>query len=166
MRETIIPALVAAVVSLFVSWLTYAREKRKVESEEKRHGLEMRRRLTEKLLDLRLVAYPKAFVVTDKLRGDLLGNDVTVEYVKDVLRELLEWQKNHAGFLFTKDSLKAYRELKKALSAEPANSTSYSDNQIRQMFNCKNNFRGALKSDLTLLYQEDNVEKEDTLDGE
>jgi hypothetical protein len=33
-------------------------------------------------LDLRLFAYPKAFAVTDKLRGDLIlkkGNDVTVD---------------------------------------------------------------------------------------
>jgi len=169
MTETLIAALVAAVVSLLVSLVTHATEKRKVESEEHTHEREMRRRLTEKLLDLRLVAYPKTFVVTDKLRGDLIlqkGNDVSVDYVKGVLQELLEWQRDNAGFLLTKDSLRAYRALRAALAVEPENGNSYSRNQRQKMFKCKNRFRGTLKSDLTLLYQEDFVEQEDALDGE
>lgn len=169
MTETLIAALVAAVVSLLVSLLMHAAEKRKVESEERKQQREMRRRLTERLLDLRLVSYPKAFVVTDKLRGDLIltkGNDVSVNYVKGVLQELLDWQRDYAGFLFTRDSLRAYRALRAALSVEPENGGSYTRKQREQMFRCKNRFRGILKSDLTLLYHEDNIEQEDALDGE
>lgn len=169
MTDTLLAALVAAAVSLLVSLLTHAAETNKLDSEERRQQRELRRRLTEKLLDLRLNAYPKAFVVTEKLRGDLIlqkGSTVSVDYVKGVLQEILDWERDHAGFLLTKDSLRAYRALRAALSLEPEHRNSYSRTQREQMFRCKNRFRGTLKSDLTLLYQEDYAAHEDASDTE
>lgn len=158
MTEIIIAALVAGLVSLLVSMLTIYSEKNKIKSEEKMLERELHRRLTEKLLDLRLAAYPRAFAITDKLRSDLIlskSSNISTDYIRGVLSELLDWQRDCAGFLFTDKSLKAYRKLREALSVEPSSGDLYSKEQLKNIFNCKNVLRGCLKHDLTLLYNED-----------
>ncbi len=157
MHETVAAALIAAAVSLLVSLLTARYERRKLESEEKRQERELMRRLTEKMLDLRLKAYPLAFRITDKLTGHILyrkTESVTPAYIRAVLEELLEWHRSKAGFLLTRSSIRTYRALRDALNAEPTDST-YSRGQLDAMFRGKNELRGALKSDLSLLYKED-----------
>jgi hypothetical protein len=57
MKNTLVAAHVAAAVSLIVSLLTHFRERREPHTEELRHERELKRRLTEKLLDLRLDSY-------------------------------------------------------------------------------------------------------------
>lgn len=156
MTEKIITALIAAAVSLVVSLLTYIATRRKIESEKERQERELQRRLTEKLYDLRLDSYPKAFEITDKLRGDIIkGGEVKKEYISKVLDELHEWHRTKAGFLLTELSLKAFYNLRSSLSVEPSNDDLYSKKQRHEMWKCKNRFRGILKSDLNLLYQEE-----------
>ncbi len=156
MTEKIIAALIAACVSLAVSLITLIVTKRKLESEKEKHERELQRRLTEKLYDLRLDSYPKAFELTDKLRGDYIkSSKLEKEYIAQVLENLHEWHRTKAGFILTKNSLKAFYNLRAALSAEPNSDGCYSKKQRHEIWVCKNRFRGILKSDLNLLYQEE-----------
>lgn len=156
MTEKIITALIAACVSLAVSLITFIVARRKIESEKERHERELQRRLTEKLYDLRLDSYPRAFEITDKLRGDYIkSGKVKKDYITQVLENLHEWHRTKAGFILTKNSLKAFYNLRAALSAEPNNDEYYSKKQRHEIWVCKNRFRGILKSDLNLLYQEE-----------
>lgn len=159
MNDKVITALVAAVVSLAVSLLTLWSNRKRIQSEEKRHAVDHQRHLTEKLLDLRLSAYPKAFGITYQLTSPfLLSNPkLSTGHILDVKNKLLEWERKDGAFLFTKSSLRAYRDLITALSVEAREDGTYSRKQRDQMWKCKNRFRGALKADLKLLYEEDDV---------
>lgn len=168
MTGKIITALIAAAVSLIVSMFSYWSLRKKIASEEKRHALDHKRKLAEKLLDLRLQSYPKAFEITDRLRGDIIkkgGDNTTPAYIELTLDLLHTWHRESAGFLLTKESLHAYRALRSALQIPPAKDQAYSKEQRLQMFRCKNRFRGTLKSDLNLLYIEESVETDDGINS-
>ena len=160
MNETVVTALISALVSLVVSFVTAWLERRKLNSEESRHAQDLKRRLTEKMLDLRLQAYPLAFKITDQLRGEILFNTkqpISAASVEVVLQDLQAWHREKAGFLLTAKpsrSIAAYRALRNALAAPLANSNC-SQEQLQAIWQAKNELRGALKSDLRLLYQED-----------
>ena len=166
MPDQVQAALIAGIVSLVVSLLTLWSQRRKVTSEETRHARDHQRRLTERLLDLRLTAYRKAFGITHDLTGQFLLADrgVSREHLAKVKESLVEWQRTDGAFLFTKLSLQTYRDLVRALSDEPREDGIFSRKQRDHIWRCKNRFRGALKSDLKLLYEEDNVEQSDALD--
>ena len=164
----LITALIAAVVSLVVSLLTLYSNRRKLHSEERRHAIEQRRQLTEKLLDLRLRTYPEAFAITDDLTSTYTtkNDKLTPEHVEAVKMEIIKWNKEKGAFLLTKASIRAYRNLIGSLSVAPRKNESYSAKQRDQMWRCKNRFRGALKSDLKLFYEEDETELEESLERE
>lgn len=151
MSDAILTAAIAATVSLLVSLVT-------TWSEGKRHKREMTRRSTEKVLDLRLKAYPLVFKITDQVTGQILFNKdrlITAEALHVTLGELQEWHRAMAGFLLTPNSIRAYRALREALAARPAESSCYTRRQLEAIWTAKNEFRGALKADLYLLYEED-----------
>jgi hypothetical protein len=159
MIEKLLTALIAAIVSLAVSLLTIWSNRRKLESEERRHGIDHRRHLTEKILDLRLAAYPKAFGITYELTSPFLQSTdvVSVEHIHIVKEKLLEWERSDGAFLFSKSSLRAYRDLLTALSEEAIGENGFSRRQRDRIWRCKNRFRGALKADLKLLYEDDDA---------
>lgn len=151
MSDAVLTAAIAAAVSLLVSLIT-------IWSEGKRHEREMTRRSTEKVLDLRLKAYPLVFKITDQVTGHILFSEdkpITPEALHATLEELQEWHRAMAGFLLTPKSIRAYRALREALAARPAESDCYTRRQLEAIWTTKNEFRGALKADLYLLYKED-----------
>ena len=164
----LITALIAAVVSLIVSLLTHYSNRRKLRSEEKRHSIEQRRKLTEKLMDLRLRTYPEAFAITDDLTSTYTtkNHDLSPAHVEAVKMEIIKWNKEKGAFLLTKASIRAYRNLISSLTVTPETNEKYSNKQRDQMWRCKNRFRGALKSDLKLFYEEDETEPEYSSDKE
>jgi hypothetical protein len=151
MSDAVLTAAIAAVVSLLVSLVA-------TWSEGKRHKREMTRRSTEKVLDLRLKAYPLVFKITDQVTGRILfskDKPITPEALHATLEELEEWHRAMAGFLLTPKSIRAYRALREALATRPADSGCYTHRQLETIWTSKNEFRGALKADLYLLYKED-----------
>jgi hypothetical protein len=113
--------------------------------------------ISEKMLDLRLRAYPQAFKINDRLRGELLFRKAippAPAAMREVLAQLQEWHRAEAGFLLTRSSIEAYRALRNALAAPPSH-LPCSQEHLTAIFKAKNELRGALKSDLRLLYEED-----------
>jgi hypothetical protein len=149
-------ALIAAFVSLLASLATYVAAMRSLKHQSKMQDRELGRRFTEKLYELRLASYPKAFFITDQLRSEyVFGEILSPDFLRKVLEDLLEWNKSSAGFLLSADSLKAYYAIRKMLSAVPEHTDKYSSTQRKSIWNCKNLFRAALKRDLDLLYVEE-----------
>ncbi|MCD6379960.1 hypothetical protein J7M07_05895 [bacterium] len=157
MNINVTTALIAAVVSLLVSLITIWINRTKIASEEKRQRLEHRRKLTEILLIRRMEAYPKAFEITYLLTSPFILKDpnVKLEHLEKVKEQLIDWEKKEGAFLFTKSSLKAYRELIRSLSISPREDGTFSRDDRDNLWRWKNRFRGALKSDLSLFYEED-----------
>ena len=169
--ESLLPALVAAIISYVASLraLRTQREQQKQELNAQRDRLErelqsqrdylerkLQRDLTNKLYDLRLDMYPKAFEITDQLRSEyVFKEDLKQEFFQEVRTKIQDWNKTKAGFLLSKSSLKSFYALRRALGVEPEENGQYSEKQRKQIWQCKNDFRGALKGDLNLLYAEE-----------
>lgn len=169
--EVLLPALVAAIISYLASLqalrsqreqqrqeLNAQREilERELQSQKEHLERELQRKFTEKLYDLRLDMYPQAFEITDQLRGEyIFKDDLSQEALKDILTKIQDWNKTKAGFLLSKSSLNTFYELRKALGLHPESNGKYSERQRKQIWQCKNRFRGALKADVNLLYAEE-----------
>ncbi|MEM7584358.1 MAG: hypothetical protein AAF560_13295 [Acidobacteriota bacterium] len=149
-------ALVAAAVSLAISILTYwtAIKRNQAESENQKERL--RRGLTEKLYALRLEVYPEAFEITSDLgsRGSKTDEDM-IGRTQMTLDLLMKWEKERAGLVLSKRSLDAFRSLRDALSRKPGDGTAYTSKQLDKIWRARNTFRGRLRDDVGLLYEED-----------
>ncbi len=161
--HAVLTALIAAAVSLIASLATYNATLRTLLNQRRMQERELERRFTEKLYELRLAAYPKAFAITDQLRGEhVFSGALLPELLHKVREELLEWNRAEAGFLMSQDALKAFYAIRDALARDPEDGVHYSRSQRKGIWTCKNRFRGLLKADLNLLYQEEQAPAEHT----
>jgi hypothetical protein len=85
----------------------------------------------------------------------VFGNHLSPDLLAKVRNELLEWNRTEAGFLMSHDALRAFYSIRDALALPPAHRDGYSRSQRKGVWTCKNRFRGLLKTDLNLLYQEE-----------
>ena len=154
--DAMLTAFIAAVVSLIASLATYVATLRSMLHQREMQERDFERSFTEKLYELRLSAYPKAFAVTDQLRSEyVFGEGLSHELLTKVREELLEWHRSSAGFLLSKDALKAYYSIRDVLTLAPEDDAGYSRSQRKKLWERKNRFRSALKQDLNLMYQEE-----------
>jgi hypothetical protein len=75
MGPNVVSALIAAGVSLIVSLGIFWSTRYKAASEKERQERELERKLTERLYEKRIEAYPKAFGITQGLRGDIVDDE-------------------------------------------------------------------------------------------
>jgi hypothetical protein len=173
--QAIIPALTSALVSFLVAWQTlrsqFRQKQKELDAQAKnleqqiqlqRHLLErqLERKFTEKLYDLRLERYPEAFEITDDLRGEyLFENNIDPKVLASVRKRLQDWNKTKAAFLLSEKSLKAFYKLRKALLLSLSSGNTFSEENVKRIWECKNSFRTALKEDVDLLYAEEAEEE-------
>ena len=149
-------ALIAAIVSIAGGFLTYLATSRTLASQQRLQERQLGRRLTERLYELRLEAYPRAFEITDKLRGEyIFSPDLGREHLLKVLEELYEWHRTKAGFVLSNDSTKAWYAIRGTLSMKPDAGNDFSEERRGAIWEAKNRFRGALRADVNLLYVEE-----------
>jgi len=159
----IISAIIAALVSVAAGFLTYIATKRSLEHQREMQEREMRRRFTERLYELRLEAYPRAFEITDKLRGGyLFGPDLKEEQLAQLLEELHEWHRSKAAFVLSTDAIRAWYGMRGCLGLKPEQDGHYTEDQRKKIWDAKNNFRKTLRDDVDLLYEEETIPNEDT----
>jgi hypothetical protein len=155
MAPEISTAIIAGLVSLVIAAASYIANKRALRADREKHERDLQRRLTEKLLDLRMESYPYAFEITDKLLGEhLFHGKITAITLLSVHDELSEWNSSKAGFLLSNASIEAYYQLRDALKIAKT-TRSLSKDQIRTIWRGKNQFRRCLRSDVRLLYSEE-----------
>ena len=156
MTDQIATAFLAGFVSLLVSLATFMMTRKKLKSEEERHNRELKRKLTEKLYDLRIKHYPKAFSITQRLhKGYVFSDTISKEDIEQVRCDLVEWNSSEASFILSDKTLDAYYKLHDALLEMPEEKGSYSMRQREAIWCGKNIFRSNLRHDVELLFIED-----------
>ena len=152
----LLSALVAALISLVVGVLTFVATSRSLANQRRMQERELDRRFTQRLYDLRLDSYPRAFEITDRLRGDeLFSPSLTVSDLEAVARDLNEWYRTKAAFVLSDDSMKAWYAIKGVLAKKPAPDGHHSEESRQAIWHAKNRLRAALRADINLLYIEE-----------
>jgi hypothetical protein len=154
----ILSAVVAAVVSLIVAVISSYNNRNALRVEREKLERELQRKLTEKLYDQRLEAYPEALEITDGLRPSRLlkcCEPLTEEYFQEIVTRLDKWQNTKAGFLLSDNSFAKLNELRAILREQPQGNGSYSSNQIERFLAARKSFRAALRTDMHLLFREE-----------
>lgn len=160
MPVEIVSALIAGFVSVIVSILAYVAIVRQAKIDRINVERHLERQLTERLYNLRLEYYPSAFKITEKL-----GKDNTVEVIKNIRKALSEWKSGEVGLILSYKARQSFYELNEAIKKNPEKSNSYSNDQIQKIWKLRNRFRGELRRDLGLLFDEEDEQKyEDILD--
>jgi hypothetical protein len=153
--DTITTAFISALVAIIGAIISFMTNRRAVRAELRKVEIELTRRLTEKLYDRRLDAYPLAFEITDNLRGEhLFTLEVTREYLEDTRQRLLDWHKKN-GILLSDETIETYKKLRRAIAKVTQTDVSLSDETLRPIWQAKNDFRTSMRKDLNLLYVEE-----------
>jgi hypothetical protein len=156
MPYTIITALIAGSISLIVSVITYVTTKRQMALEREKLERQLKRKFTERLYDLRLQHYAKAFEITENLgKGELTATAGLQSQHIAIRDQLKNWKSGEVNLIISDKALEEFYELLRALKKNPEKGTVYSNTQIDNLWRARNKLRGALRFDLGLLFQED-----------
>lgn len=142
MTNAVDTALIAGGISVAVGLLSFLATWRTLASEHRRQERELQRRLTEKLIERRLIVYPKAFEITEPLR--LYG----------VRSQLTIWDRTEAALIMSRECLQTYRSLRDGLAIEPSGGV-FTREQLDSIWHAKNDFRHRMRADVNLLYGEE-----------
>lgn len=161
MDTTIVSALIAALVALIGSTISFIANRRVLRTEIKKVEMELARRFTEKLYEKRLAAYPLAFEITDDLREKKLRRESTTQqYLEQILQSLLEWHRKN-GLILSPETILAYKNMRDAIDLVITSSAiPLSQESLLTIRDSKVKFRTCMRKDLNLLYAE---EKDDYL---
>jgi hypothetical protein len=151
MESAIIAAITSLIISTFSVYLSFRNQIQQKEQFDKNQ----KRALTNKLYELRLENYPKAFSITEWLQKSK-GNNLDPKNALKVLEDLKEWKTGTISLIMSKVSVDKFYELRDALSKQPALGNSYSNEQIEKIWILRNQFRRSLRKDIGLLYEEEN----------
>jgi hypothetical protein len=167
LADEVVAALIAAGVSIIASLVTYFTTKHQMSLEREnlakqlaleREKLEtqLKRQFTDRLYDLRLKCYPEAFQITEPLsQVSKIAEEDLYDFYQSVKEQLKAWKEKDASFLMSNDALKMFYEFWQALRKNPEKGNTYSEVQKENIWRARNRFRGALRSDVGLLFEED-----------
>ena len=155
MSDNLVSALIAATVSIIVGLIGYAATVRTAAHERRKLERELTRRFTERLYDLRVKHYARAFEITERLgKHGAMAVDVQPLY-KEIRAQLREWRSGEVSLCISEHSLERLHDLLDAIKKNPEKGTAYSVEQLRKVWFARRRFRGALRVDLGLLFVEE-----------
>lgn len=153
MAEVVVPAVIAAAVSVTISLYTQMLLHRQWAEDRNRS-------MTERLYERRIETYPIAMRLTEPLRGDVLrdfrGDKALL--LADVGSKLEDWRSGDAAFIVSRKSHAATMSLRDALQSQLAEGDRFTEAEVETLWNAKNDFRLSLRQDMRLLYGEDVAE--------
>lgn len=152
-----IPALIAAFISICGVFVSYIVNNKQLRQQEANILKQLQRPMTEKLYELRLKIYPKAFEITEKIKPERKPKFInTKEEVHEIYQELILWKNGEASIVLSNQSLYLFGELCKKLHKIPSpKSEYYSSVQAENILKAKADFRKSLRKDMNFLYNED-----------
>lgn len=160
MSPEVMSALIAGVVSILVSLVSYFSVLRQIKNNRIAIERQLERQLTEKLYNLRIAKYPEAFTITAKL-----GKDDSAQTLRNIQTSLSEWKSGEVGLILSQKAKKAYYELNETIKKKPEKDGKFSSDQLQKIWKLRNRFRGELRRDLGLLFdEEDDQEIENKID--
>lgn len=149
-------ALIAALVSLLVALVSFVANRRSLEAQREKFERELQRRLTEKLIDRRLDAYPAAFEATAPLwKGSIFGSSTPGEPMKSTLDQLQAWSTSEGALLMSGGSLRCFYELRSLLSKAVSPGGPSIAELWDDIWRAKVSFRKSLRADVHVLYAEE-----------
>ncbi len=162
LSDTILVAIIAGVVSLLVSLIGYFVSLHQVRSSQKRLEREIRHEFAGRIYEQRIRLYPEGYRILGRLRRvkkpQYLPPPETLKIIRD---EINRWVDQDAGIFLSRDALRAYWELRKALGKNPGNGDQYTEEQATKIWKARNNFRLQLRKDIGNLYADDSDEAEE-----
>ncbi|MCX5858826.1 MAG: hypothetical protein NT056_02845 [Proteobacteria bacterium] len=152
----IISLVFAALVSAFVANIFFQRLKREVLKENHKQNNNHSPQLDDKICELRLSSYPRAFEITDQLGSqNLFKSKISTGSVKQIREDLIEWNKALASFVLSEKSLKTFYKLREALDLNSGHHHLLNQERLEKIWKAKNQFRACLREDVNLTSEED-----------
>jgi hypothetical protein len=150
----VIAALIAGIVSIIGGLLTYRSSLISAKNLYKSKERELSRKMTEKLVDLRLNTYPSAFQILGKLTDiEQNAHSITKDECLDIRKELMNWKNQKAIFLLSQSAFKSYYKLLEGL-ATPIENT-LTKKELDAIQHAKNDLSRKLRADVNLIFEED-----------
>lgn len=154
MSEYLTPSIVAALTSLIISLITLFQFFKNQRFQQKQFEKNLNRNLTNKLYELRLLHYPKAFEITDEIFKDKGGNYDALKLKKSV-EDLIKWKKGVVDLIISNEAHASFYLLRDCLMKNPAHNSDYSKEQVDKISVNAKEFRRQLKRDLGFLFREE-----------
>jgi hypothetical protein len=151
MDEKLVAALIAGVVSLLVSLLTYWATERRIRHDRSSTARQIAQRFAEELLKHRLRLYPGAFVATTNLGKGSADDASLPEKYRVALDELRKWKTGEVEVVISEEAEDRFHELVERLKRNPGRGSVYNKDQVGLIFQARQKFRGALRRDLGLM---------------
>jgi hypothetical protein len=159
MQPPVEAAVIAGSVALVGAALSAWYNHRVLRDARLKSERELQRRFTERLLDLRLKVYPRAFEITETLEGEFVFAPSFGSADAAAVRErLTEWNRAEAPLVVSEDVLRAFRDLRDSLGRAARLDGPFPEKLRREIWVAKNHFRFCLRADVQLLYKEDDGE--------
>ena len=161
MAEPVMTALIAACVSIIVALIGFAINRSQMKNADNQQERSIEQALMEKLYEQRLKHYPRGYEILARIRKIPAPHYLPhPDAMKSKLDELNIWAAE-ASLFFSKDSLKAYWELRNALNKNPAHGADYSAEQAQKVWHARNTLRKELRKDIGNLYNTDENEAQE-----
>ncbi|MDD5222423.1 MAG: hypothetical protein PHE84_00405 [bacterium] len=152
----IISIVFAALVSTGIASVFFHRFKREISKASPKPNHNNSNHLDDKICELRLSSYPRAFEITDPLGSQyLFKNKISTGSIKQIRENLIEWNKALAGFVLSEKSLKAFYKLREALDLNSGHNHFLSQERLERIWKAKSHFRACLREDVNLASEED-----------
>lgn len=152
--DTTIVAIISGSISLFVSLIGVFTNAYQNFISKKKLEYEIKNKYTNTLYEKRMALYPTAFKLSSGIKK--LNSEAKIipqEQQVKILRQLNAWVENDAGLFLSKEVIDSYYKLRKALGNNPGDGTSYTDIQVEKLWNARNEFRAALRYDISNLHR-------------
>ena len=159
LSDAILTALIAGGISIIVALITYFSTVKKVKMENKMLERQIQTKFLEKLYELRLKNYPKAFEITDiigKKKGISIQETELLNKYKELEQQLRIWKSGESSLILSERSLDAYYELITSFKSHPASGIKYNDEQLQRFYKARTKFRNELRKDIGLMFKSDN----------
>ena len=157
MTEQFSTALIASAISMLAILISSAINSREIKQQDKDTQKQLNRAMTQKLYDLRIKLYPKAFEITEALKQykpPKFAN--TKEETDHILKLLMEWKTGEVSLALSSTSLYFFGRLRKNLRRTPAGTDGFfSREQAQSIHRAKVVFRRSLRRDVGFLFDEE-----------
>lgn len=154
--DTVIAALVAGFVSLVVSVVGVFTIRYQLRHDKMKSESDQKHDYSQQLYEQRVRVYPIGYAITSRImrrpKPDFLQS---VESLRNTGMHLNKWVQEEAGLFMSRDSLKAYWDLRNALSKKPGHGDAWTEEQANKLWNARTIFRRQLRNDIGNLYRED-----------
>ncbi|MDO6674734.1 hypothetical protein Q4517_04135 [Tenacibaculum sp. 1_MG-2023] len=154
MKDFFTPSIITALTALTLSLITLYQFFRNLRFQQKQAENNQNRDLTNKLYDLRLEYYPKAYDITDCIIKEK-GNNYDVQKIKNAATDLIAWKKGVVNIIISVECRDSFFTLRDALMKKPAEKGQFSQEQVVKIHNANKSFRKELRRDFGFMYREE-----------